>query len=156
MEYHKKGNKEYHLKEKECTICNKMLHPNKYKTHMFKFHDQGVEFCDHCGKKCQSTRALERHILAVHVKEKNYCCNICFKKFATDQYLKRHIDAQHSDKFKYNCDQCGKGFSVKQNYEGHLNMHLGLKPYKCQGCGTGFQNQSNLMAHVKKSCKFGQ
>jgi len=154
LEYHKKGT--YSFKEKECTICNKMLLPNKYKTHMFKFHDQGVEFCDHCGKKCQSTHALERHILAMHMKEKNYCCNICGKKFATDQYLKRHIDAQHSDKFKYNCDQCGKGFSVKQSYEGHLNMHLGLKPYKCQGCGTGFQNQSNLMAHVRKSCKFGQ
>ena len=106
MEEHKQGhlethkwNVENHLKERECIICNEMIPSTKYKNHMFKFHDQGVEFCDHCGKKCQSKGKLERHILAVHMKEKNYCCNICGKKFATDQYLKRHIDAQHSDKF---------------------------------------------------------
>ena len=157
LEYHKyerirNANK---LEEKECTICNKMLPSNKYKHHMFRFHDQGAKFCDYCGKKCDE-KYLERHILAMHTKEKKYCCNICGKRFATDQYVKRHIESQHADKFKYNCDQCGKGFHVKQNFEGHMNMHLGLKPHKCKGCGTGFQNDSNLRAHIKKSCKFFQ
>ena len=121
---------------------------------MFKIHDQGAVFCDHCGNKFPSRTHLKRHMVSHDKnKDKNYCCDICEKKFATDEYLKRHMDSQHSDNYRYNCDQCGKGFSVKPVYEGHVNMHLGRKPYTCQGCGTGFQNPSNLMAHIKKSCK---
>ena len=157
LKYHKCQKKKIdagNIKERECTICNLMIPANtNIKYHMYKFHDQGAVFCDLCGKKFTCRFHLERHVNAVHTKEKNYLCSICCKKFATDGYLKRHMDSQHSSKFKYNCDQCGKGFMTKQPYEGHVNMHLGIKPYKCEGCGTGFQNQSNLLAHSKKSCK---
>ena len=149
----KRQAKAVNSKERECKICNQMVPAIKHQFHMFKFHDQDAEFCDICGKKFPSRNHLERHMNSVHSKEKNYLCSICCKKFATDCYLKRHMDSQHSSKFKYNCDQCGKGFSQKQTYEGHVNMHLGIKPYKCQGCGIGFQNLSNLLAHTKKSCK---
>ena len=140
-------------KEKECTICNIMVPHNTYQRHMYKVHDRMAEFCDICGKKCFSRAQLERHQMAVHKKEKTFCCNICGKKFALDIYLERHMDSQHSDKFRYKCDTCGKGFMVKQTYEGHVNMHLGLKPHKCQHCGAAYQNQSNLLAHIRKSCK---
>ena len=145
--------KDGNIKERECTICNQMFPYNKYQTHMFNFHDQSALFCDICGSKFRSRLHLQRHIDVVHTKEKNYSCSFCGKRFPTNEYLKRHVVSQHASTFKYNCDQCGKGFAHKSVYEGHMNMHSGIKPYKCEGCGTGFQNSSNLLAHTKKSCK---
>ena len=145
--------KDGEIKERECTICNQMFPSNIYQTHMFKFHDQSAFFCDICGSKFRSRLALQRHIDVIHTKEKNYSCSFCGKRFPTNEYLKRHMDSQHASTFKYNCGQCGKGFATKNVYEGHMNMHSGIKPYKCEGCGTGFQNKSNLIAHTKKSCK---
>ena len=139
---------------KECPFCNQMVPHSSHRTHMYKFHDHKAEFCDLCGKKCQGRQHLERHIMRMHSTEKNHCCNICGKKFSDPYDLKRHNESQHHEgPWLYNCDKCGKGFMSKQIYEGHLNMHLGIKPYKCEGCGTGFQNPSNLLAHKKKTCK---
>ena len=73
--------------------------------------------------------------------------------FKDKNRLERHIQGQHSldaDR-KYQCNQCGKGFMSKQVFEGHMNMHLGLKPHKCDQCGEGFQNHSNLAAHIRRT-----
>ena len=60
--------KDGEIKERECTICNQMFPSNIYQTHMFKFHDQSVFFCDICGSKFRSRLALQRHIDVVHTK----------------------------------------------------------------------------------------
>ena len=67
----------------------------------------------------------------------------------------RHIKQNHAEEQEkdFQCAQCGKGFVTRDSYEGHLNMHAGVKPIKCRYCDMRYQNRSNAIAHEKKSHK---
>ena len=80
-------------------------------------------------------------------------CPDCDKLFHNNNYLQRHRNSVHKleSSKKYFCDKCQKGFALKTSYDGHLNMHAGLKPYKCNYCHMCYQNKPNMHAHERKS-----
>jgi uncharacterized Zn-finger protein len=142
--------------------------------------DLGDFLCNDCGKRFTSKGRYSYHITIFHMKEEDkitcaYCnlkainqkqlkvhmslhfpptipCPDCGKKFHKNYYLKRHMRAQHTpDQMRrFMCTQCGKGFDSENVYEGHINMHAGLKPYRCRYCPQSYQNLSNCLAHEKK------
>ena len=73
--------------------------------------------------------------------------------FHTKEYLRRHVYNEHKpeESKRFFCEQCQKGFNSKVSYDGHQNMHLGLKPYKCNYCSMCYQNGPNMNAHERKT-----
>ena len=135
-----------------CDSCNATFETEgKKHYHLYKYHNVKAFHCDLCGLKCNN---LKLHKQRTH-GDKNLKCEYCEKKFSTKYYVDRHVKLLHllEKNYKFKCDYCGKKFIRSTIFEGHLNMHLGLKPYKCNGCNTAFQNDSNLNAHIRKSCK---
>jgi len=39
---------------------------------------------------------------------------------------------------------------TKDSFEGHLNMHAGIKSVACRYCDARYQNRSNCLAHEKR------
>ena len=137
----------------ECKKCSeKFFVLKELNKHEYEAHDKNALFCSICGFKSRSKQSLKKH-QGTHKEEKDIICVLCGKTFADESYLIRHNANVHEDEDnkKFKCQECGKGFNLKHVWQGHMNMHLGLKPFKCQFCGQGYQNNSNLRAHLKKS-----
>lgn len=135
-----------------CSLCGKnYTKKSAYVYHIENAHvdEEKLLKCPHCPQTFTKINAQESH-LALHLPPTLECTH-CTKKFPTPFYLKRHIRSQHlADNMKdFVCNQCGKGFNQKDAYEGHLNMHAGLKPFKCRYCENSYQNNSNRFAHEK-------
>ena len=135
-------------------------------------------FCDECGAKVGTKSAYTYHMITNHRGDELICeicsyktrhktkmqmhgeshstpslpCTECGKLFKGPLYLSRHMKSIHSDPKErpFQCKDCGKGFTIRATFDGHMNMHRGIKPYDCSFCGTQFQNQSNKLAHLKK------
>jgi len=147
--------KEVDTTPKHCSHCDFVTDAKwRLRHHMFKEHDEGVIFCDHCGKKCNGKANLGKHIHRHHSNQK-VMCKLCGREFTCQDNLTRHLKSQHTsnEEKRHKCPHCGKAFHEKYVLDGHINMHLGLKPFKCEFCGQGYQNKSNLLAHLRKSCK---
>ena len=65
----------------------------------------------HC-KKCKtffrSKAQQEKHVLLVHVKEKNIKCDICQKPFGYENNLRRHVKTVHGNTKNFPCNLCEK------------------------------------------------
>ena len=79
--------------------------------------------CEVCKRKMKRKYHLERHILRMHSKIKNFKCENCHKSFYIKEDLKTHTNHVH-DGHVYKCNVCGKNFSNSSNLKTHkLNLH---------------------------------
>ena len=138
--------------ERHCSQCGeKFKSEEDLGRHMRKEHQPaGPFFCELCGHKSPRPERHLRH-MEIH-NERNIQCDQCEKMFKSESYLERHQLATHTHDSErpHKCETCGRGFATKSSYDGHMNMHLGLKPFICHICNKGFQNDSNRRAHIKK------
>ena len=139
-----------------CDQCGQTFaDQQKYKTHIKFSHvsEDDKYQCAHCPHKSLTPYGLKLH-QALHFPP-TLPCEKCGKLFHTKLYLNRHIKQKHADESEktFQCAQCGKGFITRDSYEGHLNMHAGVKPVQCRYCDLRYQNRSNAIAHEKKAHK---
>ena len=136
-----------------CDECGKRFKDlPSYKFHHKTIHtnDPHKFICDLCSYKAPTSWTLKKH-KSTHLPP-TLPCETCGRKFKNKLYLNLHqktVHTENKDKL-FQCDQCEKGFMTKITYEGHMNMHLGIKPYECEFCGCKFQNISNKLAHLRK------
>ena len=141
---------------KNLNICDKCGKEFKNLA-SYKFHHKTVHttdphdfVCEICSYKAPKLWTLKKH-MSIHLPP-TLPCDKCGKMFKNKVYLTLHqktVHVENKDKI-FQCEQCKKGFVNKSTYEGHLNMHLGVKPFECEFCERKFQNISNKMNHVKK------
>merc|ERR1711874_19898 len=120
-----------------CNVCGKnFTQKTGYSYHIRTAHLEADELlkCPHCPQTYPTQPQMDSHV-KLHFPP-THQCPYCTKLFHTKAYLKIHNKAVHMpDNMKdFVCEECGKGFNNKDNYEGHLNMHAGLKPFRCRYC----------------------
>ena len=55
--------------------------------------------CPICNKTLSRSFCLKRHILAVHEKQRSFCCNLCPTKLSSSLNLKQHKLIKHGNEF---------------------------------------------------------
>ena len=74
----------------------------------------GIDFnCKKCGKYFAHKGNLNKHIMTVHEKIKNYKCYNCGKSFGANISLKKHINIIHKSIEYQKCEICGMEFHNK-------------------------------------------
>ncbi|XP_067661674.1 zinc finger protein 62 homolog [Haliotis asinina] len=114
--------------------------------------EHGMLECGWCGKKFQSTPALNTH-MKEHV-EFPHTCHKCNKTFSRELYLQKHLQ-RHNDDRPHHCEECGKSFRSASYLAQHQQIHTGEKSYQCQLCGQEFIFANSLRRHLKTHTDLG-
>jgi len=126
-----------------CTECDKSyLRASDLTLHIDNFHLGLKEMCPICGKKL-SLKKIQKHIKAVHEKEKRHFCPECGNGFFDKRDMEKHVDRVHREK-KTLCNECGKEFSNISTHMKKCHSGLDLKVV-CPECG---KKVSKLVQHV--------
>ncbi|XP_005089515.2 zinc finger protein 316 isoform X2 [Aplysia californica] len=107
--------------------------------------------CLTCGEKFHSKPEMRQHLKFAH-SHKTFSCKFCDLMFLSSSGLLSHTKAKHKPDSKTLCQICGQAFHNRANLEGHMNMHLGIRPFTCKKCGKGYGHSKSLMTH-EKNCK---
>ncbi|XP_023314530.1 zinc finger protein 888-like [Trichogramma pretiosum] len=106
--------------------------------------------CEICHKSFGQKSNLQRHINAIHNRNKPFECDICHKSFGLKHHLKYHINGVHNRSKPFECEVCHKSFGCKSNRNKHINaVHNHDKPFECDICHKSFNRKYDLKNHVK-------
>ena len=134
--------------------------------------------CEYCEYSSTVRQYLERHVKAVHLKERNFVCSECGFGFSEKKSLQSHIErntitsttgesALQCSKFKklpssasehiakdgstneFYCLQCSYRSKCPSDTKRHVErMHLKLKKFVCKVCDRGFSSKPNFYLHM--------
>ena len=79
--------------------------------------------CPHCRKAFQCRSLLQRHVSAVHLKEKPFSCAECHKSFGTKYALDIHVRVRHRDERPHRCHLCAYRCHLPADLRKHLDSH---------------------------------
>lgn len=133
--------------------------------------------CEHCGKVCDSRRALYQH-RQTHNPKPQLICDQCGKVYTNSFNLENHKSqvhgeeveelgyvykcceqtfptrrelnehiATHSKLLNLLCDTCGKSFTSHKALRSHTMGHLNIKPFSCSLCDKSFRTKLLLVQH---------
>ncbi|XP_058812290.1 zinc finger protein 124-like [Topomyia yanbarensis] len=133
--------------------------------------------CEHCGKFCESRRALYQHRLS-HNPKPQLICDQCGKVYTNSFNLENHKSqvhgeeveelgyvykcceqtfatrrelndhiATHSKILNLLCDTCGKSFTSHKALRSHNMSHLNIRPFSCDLCDKSFRTKLLLVQH---------
>lgn len=170
-----------HAKLQICRQCDQVFSTRQCLVrHIERRHKVCPFICTKCSKKCNSEKALARHMLQhktftcklcsetfvsrktfkKHVDEHSrgsLACNYCSKECSTVQALISHLNSHKKEKSKHICSVCSKEFANKRNLSVHARTHTGDKPHTCSNCNKSFNVRSNMLAHEEMcldKCRF--
>jgi uncharacterized Zn-finger protein len=77
-------------------------------------------------------------------------CEECGLYFLVKRLLHSHLKVAHPEKYNFNftCYVCGKKFKSKGKLNGHMAIHMFVKPHSCPYCKKQFSDSSNLKTHM--------
>ncbi|XP_021961857.1 zinc finger protein 492 [Folsomia candida] len=134
----------------KCSHCGKVLNSKRSLKSHEALHGDTLPFvCTRapCTRGFLQEADLERHVKAVHLKEKNFVCEFCSKAFAQKPNLITHLRT-HTGEKPYKCKSCGKEFSDKPTYNRHVQIH-GDTVHTCDKCGKKFKVWHTYKVHLK-------
>lgn len=133
--------------------------------------------CEHCGKVCESRRALYQH-KQTHNPKPQLICDQCGKVYTNSFNLENHKSqvhgeeieefgyvykcceqsfptrrelndhiATHSKKLNLLCDTCGKSFTSHKALRSHNMSHMNVRPFSCGLCDKSFRTKLLLVQH---------
>ncbi len=75
-----------------------------------------------CGKSFKREYDKNRHLSAVHLKERTHKCTVCFDTYFSDRgALNRHGRLVHDKQRTYKCNLCNLSFGQSQTLKTHQN-----------------------------------
>ena len=134
--------------------------------------------CEYCEYSSTVRQYLERHVKAVHLKERNFVCSECGFAFSEKKSLQGHIDrntitgsdgeaslqcskykklpssasehiAKNNESNEFYCLQCSYRSKCPSDTKRHVErMHLKLKKFVCKLCDKGFSSKPNFYLHL--------
>ncbi|KAK9502408.1 hypothetical protein O3M35_011190 [Rhynocoris fuscipes] len=103
--------------------------------------------CDQCGKTFCDSKALKKHVKAVHAKLKPYSCQVCGHCSATKNMLRVHL-RQHSGDKPFACPACSYSTGDHNSLRRHWMRHTGVRPYSCPHCPYSAIQSCSLKSHL--------
>ncbi len=122
-----------------------------------------------CKRKFESGFDLKQHVT---YQEKPYKCDHCESTFRRENVKRKHEEKMHSDVrtesketkdmsnisvqmdgskgFGKVCPICGKKFKRAIDLEGHVNIHLKVKPFQCGHCDATFCRENAKKKHERR------
>ena len=121
-----KRHKNIHEKIKafKCTRCKKTFSQiNGLNRHKLFCEDIKEVRCPLCPKLSRTFSEKEKHVKAVHLRERSFKCEKCPKAFTDQTPLKYHTRTTHGDDTNlFQCTHCDKKYTTKVNLEKHLSI----------------------------------
>ena len=121
-----KRHKNIHEKIKafKCTRCKKTFSQiNGLNRHKLFCEDIKEVRCPLCPKLSRTFSEKEKHVKAVHLRERSFKCEKCPKAFTDQTPLKYHTRTTHGDGTDlFQCTHCDKKYTTKVNLEKHLSI----------------------------------
>merc|ERR1712179_27105 len=131
-----------------CPLCAKICASEEnMKNHMRSSHPTKSFKCDKCDYFTNNRDSFKNHV-ETHGGNR-FSCHICDKKTNSSRKLKCHIQNSHIKGYKYTCEICGAKYRSINGFEGHKNLHKGIKPFECHFCGKAFTLFVNCDGHMK-------
>ena len=111
---HIKGN--HDKKTIKCSECGQLFNRQGGLSYHFKrVHPSQLSECDLCGVKFKAKESVRAHMLAKHLKLKQFPCPICKLNISNSIFsLNKHITAMHDQNSKYKCSKCQLSFGSKK------------------------------------------
>ncbi|XP_055586618.1 zinc finger protein 16-like [Uranotaenia lowii] len=105
--------------------------------------------CEHCGKVCDSRRALYQHRMS-HNPKPQFVCDQCGKIYTNSFNLENHKSQVHGEEveelgYVYKC--CEKTFPTRRELNEHISTHTKLLNLLCDTCGKSFTSHKALRSH---------
>ena len=136
------------IKNFVCDICNKTFSYRSGLTRHKNIHTKVNSYnCKLCNYEGTQSNDLNRHILAIHKKEKLLQCQYCGKSFSLNSILNQRIKT-HTNTRNFICNVCNKDFITSSHLKTHLKIHSGKKLCKCNLCEKSFSEQFKLIRHM--------
>ena len=109
--------------------------------------------CETCGQNFGTNFALQRHIQAVHLGQRNFTCDTCGEGFVRQDQFRNHVRRNHEN-IQIQCQICAQTFATVENRNRHLRMvHGGQRNYKCVSCDMSFGQMSDLKRYIIEKSK---
>ena len=145
----------------QCGQCSKSYGvATDLNRHRKTVHETPLFICEICNKSYKSSRGFDDHVKS---HKDNYVkplfpCTMCEKTYSSKMGLAHHVKGDHLGiKHPFLCSICGQGFTNKTSYQGHSNVHAGIKPHLCKICNKSFANQNGLWLHRRthdETCRY--
>lgn len=131
--------------------CSKAFSTVKrLRAHMKVHDDDAKEMCNECGLLVTSKHNLDKHIMRVHLRIRNFFCDVCGYsatfKHSIASHMTSHIDPNSRRKWK--CELCCFVSVSKQSLRAHQSYEHSGKVYTCH-CGKEFNQRASLSTHIK-------
>mmetsp|Transcript_47524 Transcript_47524/g.116446 ORF Transcript_47524/g.116446 Transcript_47524/m.116446 type:complete len:440 (-) Transcript_47524:214-1533(-) len=95
---------------------------NHRNTTILKSSDEKSTFhCLQCDRRFPKLHNLQRHVAAIHNRERSYHCNQCESSFTQLTNLKRHLQSVHEGVRQFTCSHCARSFAQRSNLLRHEN-----------------------------------
>ncbi|XP_046577491.1 uncharacterized protein LOC124285329 isoform X1 [Haliotis rubra] len=144
--------------EKRCPDCPETF-PSRclLEYHRSTTHDYAYQLnCPFCGIAYVQSKAMQDHVLSVHLDIKLHQCAMCDKIFPRPSPLIEHMLTEHKGKSileenrKLRCPHCSDIFRTHKDLVEHVlsPSHHEMFPHRCPTCSKRFMHETVLNHHI--------